>query len=176
MAPAAVFLIGAAMSAGAAVHQGMIAKKQGDFQEKLAEHNQDALERQAKAERDAARFDEGRIARRQKLVEAAQMAGAAKSGVGLAGSSINVLADTAFQFSLDRNLRLRQGVIKGQELKDRGNVIMAEGKFAKSVGKAKQTAGFIQAGGSILSSYGAMGMGGGGDPTNKMHQFNYTPR
>ena len=176
MAPAAFLIVGAIVSAGAAVQQGMIAKKQGQFADKVSKRNQEALERQADAERKAAKFDEGRIARRQKLIEASQIAAGAKSGVALSNSSISVLSDTAFQFSLDRNLRLRQGLVKGQELKDRGNIIRAEGKFAKSVGKAKQTASFIQAGGSILSSYGMAGMSSGGDPTNSMHQYNYTPR
>lgn len=161
MAPAAILLIaGTAASVASTLQQGQIAKAQGEFQEKVSNRNRDALERQAKAELQAAKLDEKRIARKQKLVEGAEVAMAAKSGIGLAGASINALADTAFQFSLDRNLRLRRGLIAGMQLKERGSILAAQGKFAAKVGRQRQTASFIKAGGSILSTAGSS-FGGG---------------
>ena len=155
MGPAALLIAGGGTQAFAAIQEGRIAEKQGKFTKKIAIRNQQALERQRTAEREASAVEERRISRREKIVKGAQRATIAKSGVGLAGATLSLLADTAFQFSMDRNLTLRRGLIRGRELRERGKIQLAQGSFARSLGlKAKQLS-FIQAGGSILSSVGS---------------------
>ena len=142
---------GVGLTAASTIQQGRIAAAQGRFQEQVDLRNQQALERQAKAEQAAAAVEEGRISRKEKFVKATQRAIIGKSGVGLAGATLSVLADTAFQFSLDRNLILRRGLIRARELTTRGGIFASQGRFARTTGAQQRTASFISAGGSILS-------------------------
>ena len=145
---------GTGLMAASAIQQGRIAAAQGSLEKKIALQNQQALERQAKAEMEAARLEEKREARKEKMVKAAQRAAIAKSGIGLAGATLSVLADTAFQFSLSRNLILRQGLLRGRELIQRGTITAAQGGFASAIGRQERTASYWGAGASILSGAG----------------------
>ncbi len=151
---AAAIIAGGGFQAFAAIKEGQIAETQGKFEKQIALRNQQALERQAKAEIEASQIEESRVARREKIIKATQRATLAKSGVGLAGATLSVLAETAFQFSLERNLILRRGLIRGRELRERGRIIAAQGRFARTVGRQARRFSFIKAGGSILSAVG----------------------
>ncbi len=151
---AGAIIAGGALTAFAAIKEGQIAEAQGKFAKQIALRNQQALERQAKAETEASKIEEARVSRKEKIVKAAQRAIIGKSGVGLAGATLSLLAETAFQFSMERNLILRRGLIRGRELIERGRIIAAQGRFAKTVGTQAKRLSFIGAGGSILSSVG----------------------
>lgn len=153
----------------AQIQEGRIAEAQGKFVKDIAIRNQQALERQAKAEREAASIEEERIARQEKIVRGRQIATIGKSGVGLAGATLSALTDTAFQFHMDRNLALRRGLIAGRQLQQRGQIILAQGRFARSVGIQKKRLSFIKATGTVLggASEGQFGGGGGGGPSGK---------
>lgn len=157
MGTVALVLAGTTLIAGSQIQQGRIAKAQGDFARKIGERNQQALNRQAEAERKAAAIEEQRISRKGKIFEAAQRAIAGKSGGQIAGASLSVLADTAKQFALDRSLALRRGFIRSQELRQRGRIVAAGGRFAQSVGRTQRNAAFLSAGGSILATAGTLG-------------------
>ena len=143
--------MGAVFTALGQLQEGRIAEAQGRFAQQIAIRNQQVLERQAKAERAAAEVEEARIARAEKIVKAQQRAIIGKSGIGLAGATLSLLADTAFQFSFERNLALRRGLIRGRELGERGRIELARGEFAFTLGKEAKRLSFIKAGGSILS-------------------------
>ena len=150
-------LAGGGLIAGSQVQEGRIAKAQGSFANKIALRNQQALEKQAKAEMEASRLEERRIARKQKFLEARQIASMGKSGIGLAGASLEDLTDTAFQFSLDRNLTLRTGMIRAGQLRERGKIMAAEGKWSKAMGRQTQRLSYVKAGATILSSIALAG-------------------
>jgi hypothetical protein len=154
MAVAALLIAGGGLQAFAAIKEGQIAEAQGKFAKQIAVRNQQALERQAEAEKAAAGIEETRIARRGKIVKAAQRAIVGKSGVGLAGATLSLLADTAFQFSLERNLILRRGLVRGRELRERGQIELAKGRFAFTLGRQAKKLSFVKAGASILGSVG----------------------
>ena len=151
-------LAGGFLAAASQLQQGRIAEAQGKFEKQIAARNEQALIRQAKAERDAAAIDEARIARREKIVKASQRAALGKTGGGLAGATLSLLADTAAQFSLDRNLTLRRGLIRSRELIARGGIIAAQGAFAKTLGRQAKKASFIKAGGSVLGGFALSGL------------------
>lgn len=157
MGPAALLIAGAGLMAFSSIKEGQIAEAQGKFQKQIALRNQQALQRQAKAERSAASIEESRVARKEKIVKAAQRAAVAKSSVGLAGATLSVLADTAFQFSMERNLVLRRGLIRGRELIERGRIIAAQGRWARTLGRQAKKLSYIKAGGSILGDAGTAG-------------------
>jgi len=154
MSAAALLIAGGGLMAYGAIREGQIAEAEGRFAEKLAIRNQQSLERQAKAEQEAAGVEEARIARREKIVKAAQRARIAKTGVGLAGATLSFLTDTAYQFSMERNLTLRRGLIRARELKERGRIIYIQGKWAKITGVEAKRLSYIKAGASILGSVG----------------------
>ncbi len=160
---AAVLLLMAGGAKGAAIIQeGRIAKAQGSFEKKIALRNQQELERQADAEIAASKIESARISRRGKIAEAAQIAAVGKSGISLARSTLSVLADTAAQFFIERNLALRSGLFRARSLRQRGAIIAAQGRFAKTLGTQAQRLSFAKAGGSILGSAGASGAFKGG--------------
>ncbi len=154
----ALLIAGAGLLAVGQIKQGQVAAAQGKFAKQIALRNQAALERQAKAEQDVARIEERRVARKEKIIKAGQRTIVGKSGIGLAGATLSALTDTAFQFSLDRNLALRRGLFRARELVARGGILAAGGTFAKTVGRQQRTASFISAGGSVLTAAGTAGL------------------
>ena len=161
MAPAALFIAGGLQAAGQ-IQEGRIAKAQGSFDNKIALRNQEALERQAKAEMAAAEIESDRIARQEKIVKGQQRAAVGKQGGGLAGATLAALTDTAAQFSMDRNLALRRGFLKGRELRERGTIIAAQGKWSKTLGRQASRLSYVKAGASILGSAAMASYYGGG--------------
>ena len=153
-----MLLTGGGLMAASAIQEGIIAEAQGKFAEKIGLKNQQALERQAKAEREAATLEETRVARKEKIVSARQRARMGKTGVGLAGASLEFLADTAFQFSMERNLTLRRGLIRGQEFRWMGRMEQIKGKWAKRLGTQAKRLSYVKAGASILGSVGTAGL------------------
>jgi len=139
----------------ATLKEGQIAEAQGKFAKQIAVRNQQALERQAKAEREAAGLEERRAARKEKIIKAAQRAVIGKSGIELAGATLSLLADTAFQFSLERNLILRQGLIRSRELIYQGQMELAKGRWAYTLGRQAKQLSYVKAGASILGAAGS---------------------
>ena len=133
----------------ATLQEGRAAEKQGQFAKQIALRNQRALERQAVAEKEAAAVQEKQIARRQKIVEGAQIATAGKSGGQISGATLSFLTDTARQFSLSRNFALRAGLFRSQELKEKGGIIAAQGRFASALGKFQKRQSFLRAGAQV---------------------------
>lgn len=158
-------IAGGTLTAAGQVQEGRIAEAQGKLTKQIALRNQRSLERQAKAERDAASVREGRLARQEKIVKAAAVAQQGKSGGQIAGASLNALTDIAGQFSIERNLALRIGLIRSRELKERGGILATQGKFASSIGKKTKALSFIKAGGTVLTTIGLAGGFRGGSPT-----------
>jgi len=147
---AVLLMAGAGLMAAGQLKQGRIAEAEGQFAKKIAIRNQQALERQAKAERGAASIEADRASRQEKIVMGAQRAQAGKSGGQIAGSSLDFLADTARQFSIQRNLILRGGLIRGQELREQGQIVKAKGRWAATLGKQAKQLSYIKATGTIL--------------------------
>lgn len=157
-----MLLAGGGLQAASAIQEGRVAKAQGDFAEKIAQRNQQALERQAKAEMEAAGVEESRIARQEKIAKGKARAAVGKSGVGLAGSTLAALTDIAYQFSMERSLTLRRGMVRGRELRERGRIIAAQGEWANIMGVQAKRLSYVKAGTSILGSVGTAGLLKGG--------------
>ncbi len=153
---------GGILMALSAIQEGRIAKAQGSFAKKIALRNQESLNRQAKAEEAASRLEEERIARKQKIFQGRQLARIGKQGTGLAGATLAALVDTATQFSISRNLALRRGVFRAGALRERGTIIAAQGRWAKTLGTQAKRLSYIKAGASLLAFPGAPSQAGTG--------------
>lgn len=149
-----LLLAGGGLQAAGQIQEGRIAKAQGSFAKKIALRNQESLNRQAKAEESASRLEEERIARKQKIFQARQLARIGKGGTGLAGATLAALVNTATQFSIERNLALRRGVFRAGALRERGTIIAAQGRWAKTLGTQAQRLSYIKAGASLLGAAG----------------------
>lgn len=141
------------MKAFGSIQEGRLAKAQGDTANKLAQYNARMLEREGESREEAAKLEEERVARQQHLVIGRQLAQMGKSGIGITGSSLDSLADTVYQFALDRALTLRSGIYQSQNLRSQAVIQRSRGKYAKKAGR-------FQFGQSILSAAGA-GVSGG---------------
>ena len=168
-------LISGSLKAASQIQEGRIAKAQGSFANKIALRNQESLERQAKAERAASRVEEARISRREKIFKGRQRARIGKQATGLAGATLAALVDTAVQFSIERNLALRRGLVRGRELKRRGVIIAAQGRWAKTLGTQAKRLSYIKATGSILGSVAMASQFGTATSTGTAGTFGTTP-
>ena len=174
MAPAAILIAGG-LTAASQIQEGRITRAQGSFAKKIALRNQESLNRQAKAEEAASRLEEERIAKRQKIFQARQLAAIGKGGAGLADSTLAALVDTATQFSISRNLALRRGVFRAGALRERGVIIAAQGRWAKTLGTQAQRLSYIKATGSLLSAAALSSTVGGVGSTTPPGQIFTSP-
>ncbi len=135
--------IGAVASAGAAVAGGISANNVANYNAKVAENN-------ATSAREAAAYDANLQRGRLRQVVGAQRAAAASSGLDTSsGTPITVLGDTARAGEMDVLARLYSGEAQATAYQNDAQRFRAEGKAQKS-------AGFINAGTSLLSSFGSM--------------------
>jgi len=143
-----------------AVMQAQPAKAQGKAQEKIAKYNAAQAERQARIAKEQAKTKAQQFARQSRIVQAANIAKASKSGISIAESpsTLDVLADTAYQFGLDRNAILTQGLIDYQNYQSQASLLRAEGAFAKAQGNQAFTWGMIDAGGTLAGGLAKAGM------------------
>jgi len=144
--PVTMMLVGGSIMQGlSSIQQGRLAEAQGAAQEKIDRYNAKQLERQGKARLEAAKIESSRISRNQKIIDAANRARAAKSGMSLSESpsTIEFLADQAFQFHLDRNFVLNQGMQDYIGAQNQASLLRAEGAFAKDQGKLAEKWGYV---------------------------------
>ena len=155
--------VGGAFQAASQLKQGQIAEAQGRFEEKIALRNQQALNRQANAEIEASKVEEQRISRRSKITQAQiRVNQVGKSGIEIKGATVAALLDIANQFTVDRSLALRTGLIRSRELIQKGKIIAAGGRFAKVIGKSRRKAFQLAALGTALGTAGSVSGGTSG--------------
>ena len=156
----ALLVVGGGLMAASQIQQGRLAKAQGSAQNKIAQYNAEQLERQAQARMEAAHLQDDRVARQARLFKGAQRASIGKSGLSLSeGSPLDLQADTAYQFALDRAFTLRSGLLDSKSLKAQGTIQGVEGKWAKSYGAASARNSYMQAAGTILGTAYMAGKG-----------------
>ena len=145
-------LIGSAVAGGAAtIMKGQAAAAQGRAQEKINEYNAQQAKRQGEARLAAAKIEADRLGRKGAIINAANRAMASKSGISISESpsTLDVLADTAFQFHLDQNYLLNQGMQDYISTINQGSLLRAEGAYAKAQGEQARTMSYIAGGAQI---------------------------
>lgn len=135
--------IGIAASAVGSIAGGISANNVANYNAKVAENN-------ATAERQRAAYEADMTRDRVRQTIGAQRAAAAGSGlVGSQGTPVTVLGDTAKQGELDVLARLYSGNASATAYQNDAARMRAEGR-------AQRTAGFMNAGTSLLSGFGKM--------------------
>jgi len=178
----AALIAGTVLSAGSAIQEGQVADAQGRASNDIAKLNAANKEREAASVMDATILGDSRQVRRSDMALGSQIA---QAGANNTASDVDVLADTAFQFAMDRNLMLRQGLIQSQELLGQAGLLRAQGEFASKVGKSKKTFSYAKAGASILAGgyegynrglFSGTGNGAGWSNWKNGASFRTTPR
>ena len=150
-------IVGAGITAAGQIQQGRVAKAQGKATEKIQRYNAELAEREGKARMEASKLEERRVARQEKMFRGEQRARFAKAGISISeGTPIDVLADTAAQFAIDRNLTLRQGLTGQQQAKGQTAIFSAQGQQAKAIGRANQRLSYFNVAGTTLMAAGAI--------------------
>jgi hypothetical protein len=155
--PVTIALVaGGALSGASMIQQGRIQKAQGETQEKIAEYNADQARKQGEARLEASKIEATRVSRKERIVSAMNIARSAKSGISLSESpsTIEAMADVAYQFHLDRNLITQGGMQDFLSAEGQSSLLRAEGAFAKEQGRMAQTASFVGAAGQGLMTFG----------------------
>lgn len=143
----------AVITAGSQVYGGMQANAQGKYQQQLAERNADLEDR---SRRDAiARGETDQLQHYRKLSQALGEARLKSTASGLDvnfGSAADLESDIALM-GYEDSATISQNTtkeVKGYDINAAN--YRSEGAAARMKGKAAQTAGFISAGGTLLSS------------------------
>lgn len=131
----------AAVGTGVSVYSAVA---QGEAANDAAKSQNQAAQAQAKSEQDAAMLEAGQVRRENLLRGGKNRAKAAKSGVLIGDSFSDVQTDTDIQGELDRLSVLYSGASQAGYTQSRGRVALAEGKAAR-------TAGYVKAGGNLIS-------------------------
>lgn len=135
--------LGVVASAGASVAGGISANNVAQHNAKIAENNATAARQQAAYEADIQRG-------RQRQIIGAQRAAGAASGLDITqGTPVAVLGDTAKAGEMDILARLYSGESAASAYEN-------DAQNFRAGGKAQRTAGFINAGTSLLSGFGKM--------------------
>jgi hypothetical protein len=158
----AAILIGGTLTAAATIQQGRIAEARGEAENEIAQFNAEQLDRQAKARIKASQIQEERVSREEKAFRGQQRAKFSKSLISInSETALDVLADTAFQFHIERNLTLRQGLVEGEQLRTQGVLLRSQGKLASQFGKAQKRQSILKAAGQFALSAGLASKAGG---------------
>lgn len=130
-------LAATAVSAGSAIAQGEAA-------EDAAKYNAAVANNDAAAANDQAQYEASRIRDRNRRILASQRAGQAKSGLAMSGSFSDVQLDSTIQGEMDALAAIYTGQINAGSAQARAQLAKLEGRNAKR-------AGYMGAGGSLLT-------------------------
>ena len=150
----AVGLIGTLVSAAATVLGGFSAYQQGKTAEALAEYNATVAEREGKAKEKASEIEAQRFQRQAAALEAEQVAAYGKSGVTFRGSPLTVMAETAKNLELDRQMILQEGLRAREFAEAEAHAHRLRGQAAGQQGRYAMLGSFGQAGSIALSGFG----------------------
>jgi hypothetical protein len=156
-ATAIIALIGATVSAGAAVAQGVASSKAATFNAKVADRNATAAT-QAAAEN----------ARRFKRTSAKRL-GDIRASRNMEGSALDLLEDSAMQEKLQELSIIHAGATQAQGFGDTANLERARGSAALKSGFAEAGSALLIGGAQAASSMPK----GGGDTKTTGKKTNY---
>lgn len=138
--------VGMAISAAAAI-------KEGRDKKHTAEMNAELMERQAAQEKDAAVAQAERIRRAGRAQQGEANAALAASGVSIGeGSAVRINEKIGQDAENDAYMTILTGDRRATSLEDRAGISRWQGNNA-------QTAGYMNAAASVMSSYGKMQSG-----------------
>lgn len=150
--------VSAGVSAYGSISQGRAANAAGKYNQRAAYAEATAQEIQAGQEIAAASHNSTRIAQRMNELLAEQTANAAAGGGSSLDASVVAIRDETVKTStLDQLLEMTAAEEKAEAIKRGARVTRTEGDMARIQGKQAQTAGYIQAGSTLLQAGSSWG-------------------
>jgi hypothetical protein len=153
-----VGVAGTALSAVGTLQAGKQANQAAQFQAKVEENNAtragySAIQAQEQAGREA---DQIRAERRRTLSQ--NIAAASKSGLGIGGSVVDVMQDTALQSEKDIQMAIYRGQTSAYNSAQEANSLRAQAAMSRASGKNAITGSRIGAFSSLLSNTSSLGL------------------
>jgi len=145
---------GAIIAALGAAFSAVSSIQQGKTQQKIFEYNAALAERQAEEERIAAKYSADRQREQGEQLKARQRLMYNVSGVSLAGSPSDFLADTAKKLEMDAAAIQYGGESKGTMLELQANLQRMQGGSASNAGWWNAGTSLLAGATSISKSYG----------------------
>lgn len=137
-----------------AIQQGKAADVQASNQQKIADYNAQLQEREAKAARESAILEDKRLSKQQKLSESEQRARFSQSGISFTeGSPLELLISQAGDMALDRNLRLRRGLLGSNQAVSQSQLFKAQGSSARAIGRSEKSLSYFTSASNLVSPY-----------------------
>jgi hypothetical protein len=128
------------------------AMQQAQAQADAAEYQAEVARRNAKLARDQAEVEQNDQRRENRRQMGAMIAAYGASGVDMAGSPLDVLADTAIEQELDVARAGYRGELRAIGENDKANLAKAEASNARSAGAFSAVGALFKAGSSLLST------------------------
>lgn len=164
----ALMVASAAASAYGAIQAGNAQKAAADRQAQIDRQNADLASQDRINAIKTAQLKQEDLNRSNRVQLAAIRNAYGNSGIDLAGSPLDVLADTSTSMALDSARVGYEGEVQGRSKAIQILGLQNDANTAEAAGRQAQTAGYITAGTDLLSgaakaaSFGASGGGGGG--------------
>lgn len=143
------------LAAGGAIKQGRAQKAQDNYQAAVDRNNATIAGWQADDAQRRGHIEEQRQRLATSRLAGAQRAGMASNGVEItSGSPLDVLTDTAMLGELDALTIRSNAEREAYGARVQGSNLMAQSSLTRMAGRNAQTAGYISAAGSLLSTAG----------------------
>jgi hypothetical protein len=153
---------GTAMSAAGSIQGGMAAEAEGKSQQNMANYNAALQEREAKSIEARTALQQKQQAEAADRAQSTMRAGLGASGaVTTAGSPLLIQAEQASQAEMENLMIGYQGSEEALAARSQGKLDIMSGKIARQKGSAAKTAGFMNAGSTLLTGFGSAGYMGG---------------
>jgi len=164
----AMLAASAAVSAVGAIQQGMAAQAQGKAAQDAANYNATLRQQQATLElqQSGAREEQARRGSRQVLGQ--QRAALAQAGVGLGGSALDIMEQSADRAELDALTMRYEGDLRSKGLLAAAEGARYEGRVARAAGENAMKGAYLSAGASLLSAAGSYKYYSAGMPSSSL--------
>jgi hypothetical protein len=151
-------LAGTAVSAVGMIQQGRQQNQAAKYQAQVDENNAtragySAIQAQEQAQREA-----GDIAAQRRRVLSQNIASASRSGLGIGGSVVDVMTDTALQAEQDIQMAIYRGDTSAYNYANEAASSRSNAKFSRMSGRNAVRGSYLSAGGSLLSNTSSLGL------------------
>lgn len=151
-------VVSASIATVSTIQQGRAAKKQGDFQSKIAARNAEQAIKDAEGRRNAASEAAVQKEREGRELKGRIISAQAKSGTEIGrGSNLATIVQAAKDNAADAATIRREGAILAATDEFRAGTLTAQGTAAKARGRATQRASVLSAVGTGVSGVGSVG-------------------
>ena len=151
----ALLLAGTALGAIGQIQQGRVAQSEAKSAQNIANYNAAIMEKEAKATRAKAKFDQIRHAKESARIQSTMRTKIA--GQGAYGSGL-LEEEQEAELELERFLIGYEAEVEAQRAESQAEIDRMSGQLAKQRGVSAKQASYVGAGATLLTGFGTAGM------------------